>query len=145
MGVKLHIHRSGRDFTVDTAKPAPSPQPKKTHDCACHMMKAKDGETQQKLKELMQFFGLDAKGFKDVLTTRDQTPGVDRIKQSLDDWREEQRITQAEIDAAIPSAKPALQRILQNQTIRIKQLEMELFRLQRDNENAQFRDGKVAP
>jgi hypothetical protein len=143
MIVSVHM-RDGRVQTFGSAKPR---QYAKAHDCACQSMKGgvtKDGETQQKLKELMQFFGLDAKGFKDALTG-DQTPGVDRIQSSLDDWREEQRITQAEIEAAIPAAKPALQRILQNQTIRIKQLEMELFRLQRDNENAQFRDGKVAP
>jgi hypothetical protein len=104
----LHIHRrNGRVLTFDSAKASLRVKVKDCPGC-----------------------GGTCKG-----AVHDQTPGVERLRQSLADWQEEQRITQAEIAAAIPSARPALERILQNQTIRIKQLEMELFRLARDEEN----------
>ena len=104
MGVKLHIHRSGRIFTVDTAKPAPPPQRKKTHDCACQGMKDRN--------------------------VRDETPGADTIRAALAIWKQSLAMTQAEVQAATPSDQPALNRILQNQTIKISQLEDELFRLE---------------
>jgi hypothetical protein len=143
MNVKLHL-RSGRVLTIDTARPVlrkAAPRAK-TCDCADCGGTCKDaakktldaGEVRQKLNELMKFFSLSGDAAQDE-AVRDQTPGIDRIRQSLADWQEEQKITQAEIDAAIPAAVPALNRILQNQIIRIKQLEMELFRLERDGEN----------
>jgi t-SNARE complex subunit (syntaxin) len=115
----------------------------KVRDCPGCGGKCKDtaktidaGEVRQKLNELMKFFSLSGDAAKDgEEVVEERTPGIDRIRQSLADWQEEQKITQAEIDAAIPSAVPALNRILQNQIIRIKQLEMELFRLERDGEN----------
>lgn len=61
--------------------------------------------------------------------SRDQTPGADRLRQALEIWKQSLAMTQAEIDAAIPADRPPLQRILQNQTIRISQIEAELFRL----------------
>jgi hypothetical protein len=140
MSVILHLHRpNGRVLTFDSAKPALRAKVRDCPGCGGACKDAKKtvdaGEVKQKLHELMQFFSLSGDAAQDGEEVRDQTPGIDRIRQSLADWQEEQKITQAEIAAAIPAAVPALNRILQNQTIRIKQLEMELFRLERDGEN----------
>ena len=100
MSVIVHVYRNGRVATVGAAKPA---SPKQVHDCACQHMGDK--------------------------ATKDQTPGADRLRFVLDIWKQSKAMTENEIAAAQPADRPALQRLLQNQTIKISQIEDELFRL----------------
>jgi hypothetical protein len=116
MNVKLHL-RSGRVLTIDTAKTVlrlKDTMRAKTCDCpGC------GGACKDKRKSKDQ----------ELVATEVQTPGADLIRAQLEIWKESKAMTEQAIGAAIPSARPELERLLQNQTIKISQLEDELFRL----------------
>lgn len=105
MSVIVHLHScDGRVVTYDSAK---HHLRKKTHDCACQGMKDRATKDQE----------------------MEGTPGASRLRFVLDIWKQSQAMTEQAIASAIPSDRPALQRLLQNQTIKISQIEDELFRL----------------